>query len=120
MCGLVGLYLNNNINLEERFFISILNNMTNVLKHRGPDNKDIYINKEDKIGLGFQRLSILDLKRSANQPMLSKNKDWIITFNGEIYNFQILKEKLKRKKRLLEKLIRHRGCFRMYSRIWLL
>ncbi|MAH88840.1 MAG: asparagine synthase (glutamine-hydrolyzing) [Pelagibacterales bacterium] len=98
MCGLVGLYLNDNINLEERFFTSILNNMTNVLQHRGPDNKGIYFNKEDKLGLGFQRLSILDLKSSANQPMLSKNKDWVMVFNGEIYNFQILKENLKRKK----------------------
>ena len=98
MCGLIGLYLNNSVNFEERFFTSILNNMTNVLQHRGPDNKGIYVNNEDKLGLGFQRLSILDLKSSANQPMLSKNKDWVIVFNGEIYNFQVLKEKLKRKR----------------------
>ena len=98
MCGIVGLYLNNNLNLEVRKLISILNNMTDILHHRGPDHKDLYIHEKEKLAFGFQRLSIIDLKKSANQPMISKNKDWVIIFNGEIYNFKYLKEKLNRKK----------------------
>ena len=98
MCGFVGLYLNNNYNVEVRKLVSILNNMTNTLSHRGPDHKDFYVNEKEKLAFGFQRLSIIDLKSSANQPMISKNKDWVIIFNGEIYNYKNLKEKLKRKK----------------------
>ena len=98
MCGFVGLYLDNNFNLEARRLISILNNMTNILSHRGPDHKDLYINENEKLAFGFQRLSIIDLKSSANQPMISKNKDWVIIFNGEIYNYKNLKQKLKKKK----------------------
>ena len=98
MCGFVGLYLNNNFNIEIRRLISILNNMTESLQHRGPDHKDLYINEKEKVAFGFQRLSIIDLERSGNQPMISKNKDWIIIFNGEIYNYKYLKENLRRKK----------------------
>ena len=99
MCGFVGLYLNNNFNLEIRKLISILNNMTDILHHRGPDHKNIYIDEKEKLAFGFQRLSIIDLKTSANQPMISQNKDWVIIFNGEIYNYKYLKENLKREKK---------------------
>ena len=78
MCGFVGLYLNNNYNIEARKLVSILNNMTNTLSHRGPDHKDIHINEKEKLAFGFQRLSIIDLKSSANQPMISKNKDFTL------------------------------------------
>ena len=98
MCGFVGLYLYNNYNIEVRKLVSILNNMTNTLSHRGPDHKDIYINDKEKLAFGFQRLSIIDIQSSANQPMISKNKDWVIVFNGEIYNYKNLKEQLKKKK----------------------
>ena len=96
MCGFVGLYLNNNYNIEVRKLVSVLNNMTDTLSHRGPDDKGLHLNEKEKLAFGFQRLSIIDLKSSANQPMISKNKDWIIIFNGEIYNFKYLKEKLNK------------------------
>ena len=51
MCGFVGLYLNNNYNIEVRKLVSILNNMTNTLAHRGPDHKDIYVNEKEKLAL---------------------------------------------------------------------
>ena len=94
MCGFVGLYLNNNYNIEVRRLVSILNNMTNTIVHRGPDHKDIYINDNEKLAFGFQRLSIIDLQSSANQPMISKNKDWVIVFNGEVYNYKEIAKKL--------------------------
>ena len=66
-----------------------LNCMNNSMLHRGPDADGIYIN--EKIGLGHRRLSIIDTENSANQPMLSRNKKWVIAFNGEIYNYVELK-----------------------------
>ena len=63
--------------------------MNNAMTHRGPDADGIYIN--EKIGLGHRRLSIIDTENSANQPMLSFNKKWVIVFNGEIYNYVELK-----------------------------
>ena len=63
--------------------------MNNAMTHRGPDADGIYIN--EKIGLGHRRLSIIDTENSANQPMLSFNKKWVIAFNGEIYNYVELK-----------------------------
>ena len=63
--------------------------MNNSMHHRGPDADGIYIN--EKIGLGHRRLSIIDPENSANQPMLSRNKKWVVAFNGEIYNYVELK-----------------------------
>ncbi len=64
-----------------------------LLQHRGPNNKDFYINKN--IGLGHTRLSILDLSEKGNQPMHSQCSRYVITFNGEIYNFRDLRNKVK-------------------------
>lgn len=92
MCGFIGFYLKNTARLEEERYELILKRMSKVINHRGPNDKGIFINKEKKLGLAFRRLSILDLNKSANQPMLSKNKDWIIVYNGEIYNYKELKK----------------------------
>ena len=69
--------------------------MNNTLKHRGPDSNGVYIKKP--IALGFRRLSIIDLDDSANQPMLSNDQDIVIVFNGEIYNYLELRERLVEK-----------------------
>ena len=66
-----------------------LERMNNKMSHRGPDAEGYYINKD--IGLGHRRLSIIDTVQSANQPMHSSNKKWVIVFNGEIYNYVELK-----------------------------
>ena len=92
MCGFVGFYLKNSARLEEERYEIILNKMSKVIDHRGPNDQGVFINKDKKLGLAFQRLSILDLNKNANQPMLSKNKDWIMVYNGEIYNYQELKK----------------------------
>ncbi len=96
MCGFVGLYLNKDSSLEDNRFPDVLRKITSTLKNRGPDHQGIYINKTEKLGFGFQRLSIIDLKSSANQPMTSNNKDWIIVYNGEIYNYKFLKNNLNK------------------------
>lgn len=87
MCGINGIYdmSNNNIDIRN------IKNMNNKIKHRGPDGDGIWIN--NNIGIGHVRLSIIDLTDNANQPMNINN--YIITFNGEIYNYKILREELK-------------------------
>ncbi|MDP5075741.1 MAG: asparagine synthase (glutamine-hydrolyzing) [Flavobacteriales bacterium] len=67
----------------------VLERMNNKMAHRGPDADGQFIN--ENIGLGHRRLSIIDTEKSANQPMLSSNKNWVIAFNGEIYNYVELK-----------------------------
>lgn len=88
MCGITGIYNFNNQQVDEK----MLNNMTNSISHRGPDSGNIYVNKN--LGVGHRRLSIIDLSQSANQPMFSENQNFVIAFNGEIYNFRELKDDL--------------------------
>jgi asparagine synthase (glutamine-hydrolysing) len=75
--------------VEKHRIRETLDRMSNSMIHRGPDADGIYIN--EKIGLGHKRLSIIDTEISANQPLLSCNKRWVIAFNGEIYNYVELK-----------------------------
>lgn len=91
MCGITGkIYFDKNreISLHE------LKRMTDVIQHRGPDDEGHFI--EGNVGLGFRRLSIIDLK-SGHQPLCDNNERYWLTFNGEIYNFQELREALQKK-----------------------
>ena len=92
MCGITGyISLNNSIRREH------LVKATSAIQYRGPDAEGFYFSEDEKIGLGHRRLSILDLSPSANQPMFSANGRYIIVYNGEVYNFKELKEKLSDK-----------------------
>ena len=66
--------------------------LSNKLNHRGPDDEGFYIS--NKIAFGHKRLSIIDLSKSGKQPMISRDKKHIISFNGEIYNYKELKKDL--------------------------
>ena len=70
--------------------------MTNVLKNRGPDSSDIYIN-DIGLSLGHRRLSIQDISDKGKQPMISENNRFIIVFNGEIYNHLELRKIINKK-----------------------
>ncbi len=94
MCGISGFFLLNNFSTH-RESLQTLRNMTSVLKHRGPDASGYWSSERDNIYLGHRRLSIIDLSKSANQPMSSNNGRYIIIFNGEIYNFKKLKNELR-------------------------
>jgi asparagine synthase (glutamine-hydrolysing) len=76
----------NGILSKEEIDIPLLLKMRNCLSHGGPDDAGYYINDSKNVGLGHQRLSILDLSSAGHQPM--HFKDLIITYNGEIYNFK--------------------------------
>ena len=91
MCGITG-----KINFDKNKCIDIfeLKRMTNSIIHRGPDDEGLFI--DGNVGLGFRRLSIIDLKY-GHQPMSDTNCNFWITFNGEIYNFKELKNNLLKK-----------------------
>jgi len=94
MCGIAGILSKKNINTNK-----ILNNFQKILKHRGPDANDYFIDskKDLEIGLAHTRLSIIDLSKKANQPMCNEDGSIYIVFNGEIYNYRSLKKKLIKK-----------------------
>lgn len=89
MCGIVGIFNQNG----EPVSPVLLRKMTDAIKHRGPDSEGFYV--DSFIGLGHRRLAIIDLSRAGHQPMISENKQFAITYNGEIYNFQDLKLELE-------------------------
>jgi asparagine synthase (glutamine-hydrolysing) len=89
MCGFAGiLHFDRNRIVNK----TTLQKMTNVLSHRGPDGEGFYIDKN--IGLGHKRLSIIDLS-TGDQPMISKDKNIVIIYNGEVYNYIELKKELE-------------------------
>ncbi len=67
------------------------------IKHRGPDYQGEWVNEKEEIYFYHQRLKIIDLSDKANQPMLSSDSNFVLIFNGELYNFQILKKELASK-----------------------
>ena len=80
MCGIIGYFGQKKILDKNRFEDAL-----DLIKHRGPDDRGIYFEKE--IFLGHRRLSIIDLSKAGRQPMTDKYSGAVITFNGEIYNY---------------------------------
>ena len=93
MCGLFGIINQRNF-FKKNQIEEILKFGLEVHNNRGPDNRGFYISDDSKIGFAHNRLNIIDLTSSGNQPMISENKDNIIVFNGEIYNFEELLSEL--------------------------
>ncbi len=92
MCGIFGsISINKNLQINRKLFLKSLS----LLSHRGPDDEGHFIN--NKIAFGHKRLSIIDLSKGGHQPMFSNNKSSVITYNGEIYNYNELKDDLKYK-----------------------
>ena len=90
MCGICGVYNKK----EEKVKREEIEKMKGVMVHRGPDEEGTYL--ENRVGLGFQRLKIIDLFR-GRQPMFNEDGSIRVVFNGEIYNYRTLREELKRK-----------------------
>jgi asparagine synthase (glutamine-hydrolysing) len=94
MCGITGiLYLKQNP--EKQHIGQLIKKMTDSIHYRGPDDSGVFISNDVPLALGHRRLSILDLSETGKQPMSSHSRDSILVFNGEIYNFRLLKEKLE-------------------------
>lgn len=89
MCGVTGI-----IHLDEiEVSHSLLKKMTDVLAHRGPNGEGHWI--ENNVGIGHRRLSIIDLSHAGDQPMVSTDLRYVITYNGEVYNFRELRSELE-------------------------
>ena len=86
MCGIVG--FTNNIGDAQ----SVIEKMMDRIVHRGPDSKGSFV--DDKVAMGFRRLSIIDLSDKGSQPIFNEDRSVVITFNGEIYNYRELREEL--------------------------
>jgi asparagine synthase (glutamine-hydrolysing) len=88
MCGIAGIF-----HRDGRPASPVaLKAMTDIIAHRGPDGEGHY--RDGPIGLGHRRLSIIDLTDAARQPMTTRDGRYVLTYNGEIYNFQELKADL--------------------------
>jgi len=89
MCGLVC-----HLTFSERDSISmpLLKSMAKEIHHRGPDAEGYYRN--DWVGMGFKRLSILDVSEKGHQPMKDISENFIMMMNGEIYNYKVLRQEL--------------------------
>ncbi len=90
MCGITGIFGN----LRKEEFDSSIHEMSATLNHRGPDDAGTWINEENGVAFGHQRLSIMDLSLAGHQPMASPCGRFNIVFNGEIYNHLQLRDKL--------------------------
>ncbi len=92
MCGIAGIYNFQDSRAVDR---TLLQRMTDVIQHRGPDADGIYV--KGNIGLGHRRLSIIDLSDAGRQPMFSDDQQLAIVFNGEIYNFSDYRQNLQKR-----------------------
>ncbi len=91
MCGITGIINFNKKPVERK----MLQKMTRVLSHRGPDDEGIFVEKN--VGLGHRRLSIIDLTKAGHQPMFYDGKNLAIVYNGEIYNYLEIRQELQKK-----------------------
>ena len=89
MCGFSG-----EISFRREVNRKSLELSSDVIRHRGPDNKGYWFSENNRIGFAHRRLSIIDLSLAAHQPMLDEANKLVIVFNGEIYNYKELRSKL--------------------------
>jgi asparagine synthase (glutamine-hydrolysing) len=89
MCGISGIVLSKGKCDEFQLMNSI-----NTIRYRGPDGVGVKLLANDSVGLAHRRLSIIDLSEAGHQPMCNEDGSIWITFNGEIYNYKLLKQKL--------------------------
>jgi asparagine synthase (glutamine-hydrolysing) len=93
MCGIAGF-----LDLDARRSVGdateITRRMTTAIAHRGPDGDGVWVDAASGVALGHRRLAIIDLSPTGAQPMASASGRYTVVFNGEIYNFQSLREEL--------------------------
>ena len=92
MCRIAGI-----VRLHSKPVIEEIDAMRDAMQRGGPDDSGLYIDDELNLAFGHRRLSLIDLSPMGHQPMMDEEKKIIIVFNGEIYNYQSIKEKLIQK-----------------------
>ncbi|MBH8555311.1 asparagine synthase (glutamine-hydrolyzing) [Nostocaceae cyanobacterium CENA357] len=91
MCGIAGILT---VNQYQDNLQTIIQGMQAAIRHRGPDDSGIYIAQEKQVALAHTRLAILDLSLAGHQPMSTSDGRYWIVFNGEIYNFEKIRQDL--------------------------
>lgn len=94
MCGIAGFIDRDGIFREPE---QMLRRMSDAIRLRGPDDAGTWFDKGSRVGFGFRRLSIQDCSADGHQPMSSGSGRFTIAFNGEVYNFKILREELRQR-----------------------
>src|SRR5580698_5562480 len=94
MCGIAGFWDSSGRAAKAELQQTALR-MAAALQHRGPDDQGMWADEKAGLGLGHRRLAILDLSSEGHQPMLSADKRYVLVFNGEIYNFEALRNDLE-------------------------
>ncbi|EKE00945.1 MAG: Asparagine synthetase (Glutamine-hydrolyzing) [uncultured bacterium] len=89
MCGITGIVYNNNSNE-----LQCVTDMTSAIHSRGPDDHGVWLDQAAGVAFGHRRLSIIDLSAAGHQPMHSASKRYVITYNGEIYNYLDIRKEL--------------------------
>lgn len=89
MCGIVG-FIDKNKNIDT------LDDMLKIQSYRGPDDSGVYFDEKSGVHFGHNRLSIQDLSSHGHQPFVSDCGNYVIVFNGEVYNFKIIKTELQK------------------------
>ena len=90
MCGISGI-----IKSHGNVAPSDLERAASVMHHRGPDAESYWISEDEKIGFGHVRLSIVDPDPRSTQPFSIEDGDYVMVFNGEIYNYRKLRKMLE-------------------------
>ncbi len=93
MCGIAGLWSPESGSAER--LLEVVRSMTDALVHRGPDDSGTWADADCGIALGHRRLSILDLSPEGRQPMESKSGRYVMTFNGEVYNYRDIRRQIE-------------------------
>ncbi len=93
MCGIAGLFAPHQGYSAEQLS-GMAESAASAIAHRGPDDSGVWADPKAGIGFGHRRLSIIDLSTSARQPMVSACGRYVIVYNGEIYNFEQLRQRL--------------------------
>lgn len=91
MCGIAGGWRHSSSNLEQSIDKGLV---LSALKHRGPDDQGVWISDDCRATLMQTRLSIVDLSNNGHQPMVSHSGRYVITYNGEIYNHEFIRDEL--------------------------
>ena len=100
MCGIAG-FIEAKGGKGPKELLADVNAMTDAILHRGPDSGGHWLSADNGVGMGFRRLAIIDLTDTGNQPMTSSCDRYVITYNGEIYNYRALRSVLETEGRRL-------------------
>jgi asparagine synthase (glutamine-hydrolysing) len=95
MCGIAGLFQPAGVLADPERARSTVARMTGTMVHRGPDAEGLWADSQGRCVLGHRRLSIIDTSAAGRQPMCNADGRWVISFNGEIYNFGELRPELE-------------------------